>query len=171
VDTKQKNDKLQSVLQRYDTYYNALGIKGNTYLTINVAFLGGLMTGYFTSDKVGQELSLVVLATLGCNFATIINILIALQPFVDRKDESGKKDSIFSVVIGGKHPDYNGELWNDMDDEKWNQDLKTQAALYSRGMRRKFDALSRATWLLGVQVLGVVIFAVAILINKSGILN
>jgi predicted metalloendopeptidase len=170
MDNKQKNEKLQSVLQRYDSYYSAIGIKGNTYLTINVAFLGGLMTGYFSSDKVGEELSLVVVATLICNFAAIINILTALQPFVDKK-AANSHNSVFSVVIGSKDRDYKEELWDDMDEDKWNQDLKTQAAQYARGMKRKFDALSRATWLMAIQVTGIVIFALALLIHKSEILK
>lgn len=175
MDNKQKNEKLQFIIQRYDTYYSSIGLRGNVYLTVNIGILAGLVTGYFSSDKALRneaEMSILVIFVLLCNLSAILNTLIALKPFINDKRCKPGYSSVFWGALGGKHTNEKyGTLWQEMDDDKWHEDLKIQATLLTYGLDRKFKALTRATQLIGIQVICVIIFALNILIRMSGIIK
>ncbi|MCD6064915.1 MAG: hypothetical protein K0R82_2826 [Flavipsychrobacter sp.] len=173
MNTTQKNEKLQFIVQRYDGYYNSIGLRGNMYLVVNAATLTGLMAGYCTSGPayVGGGTSLLVIFTLICNFASITYTLMALRPIVGDELSTLEYTSVFFGVIGRNHVENYEELWDSIDDKKGNQDMQPQAALFSRGMERKFNALTSAGRLIGTQVVFVIIFVLDILSKASGILK
>lgn len=166
MDLKDKNEKLQYSIDRFDNYYEAINSKGNLYLTINTFILGGMIAGYFTLDSMfnfGIGLLLLFVSALAANLASVLFTLFAIKPYLNDKKENPDGSVIFFADVADYHSNHFDNIWRQMDDQKWHDDLKTQARLLSFGLKRKFTRLTYATWFIAAQIVAVIIFGINLL--------
>lgn len=168
MENKEKNEKLKFVINRYDDYYLSVNNKGKFYLTFSTFILGGMMAGYFSIAKqipLGFCEEILFGLTLLLNIAAIISTLLAINPFLNTKKDNVNGSLIFFGDVADYHEKPYSKMWDELDEDKWYEDLKKQTHLLACGLIKKFKKLNLATLFLIIQVVLIVIFGVIIL-NK-----
>jgi hypothetical protein len=98
METKEKNEKLKQVIDRYDLYYCSVNSKGSLYLSINTFILGGALTGYFVlanKFNFGYGVNLLFIFTLIANISAITCTLLAINPYVNKKKDNPNGSLLF----------------------------------------------------------------------------
>jgi len=168
MENKDKSEKLKFVISRYDDYYLSINNKGKFYLTLCTFTLGGMMAGYFSIARqihLGFCEEILFGLILILNIVAIISTLLAINPFLNTKKDNINGSLIFFGDVADYHEKPYKKMWDELDEDKWYEDLKKQAHLLACGLTKKFKRLHLATLFLIMQVVLIVIFGIIIL-NK-----
>ena len=168
MDIKEKNAELKYIIDRYDHYYDSVNNKGNLYLTVNTFILGGVIAGYFTLDNqyhFGCGIILLFIFTLIANIGAITCTLLAIKPYLNKKKDKTQGSLLFFGDVADYQEKSYKKMWDELDDNKWHENLKKQVLLLARGLTKKFNKLYCATWFIIIQILLIIVFGIIIL-NK-----
>jgi len=167
MDTAKKIEHLKFIIGRYDHYFDTVNTKGNVYLSLNTFILGLCITAFNllpTNLRNDQILKcLFVLIMLLCA-ASVGTTLLALKPYITPKSKSNKSIVYFGDVSHCGYEHYK-KLFNEQTEADFLNDLTKQANLLACGLQNKFRFLSKATIVMGVKLLLIVVFGI-ILMNK-----
>lgn len=165
MDKKDKIEFIKFSIERFDHYYDSINNKGNLYLTLNTFLLGGIITGYY-SIRDNKELNcfpqLWIWIVLILNLLGLLLTLFAIKPYLGNKS-SGKNSSLIyfgSVSLLSMQTLHN--LYSSLNEDKLYKDMIKQTHALSSGLRKKFNLLKVATYLLALEFLIIVIIGLYI---------
>jgi hypothetical protein len=159
---QEKIEELKFIIGRFDHYFDSVNNKGNLYLGVNTFFFGGTLAVY-SSYLENQTFSsciwyMVLIPAFICNLMSFIHTLRAVNPYT-RKHSTTNSILFFGDVKLYSDEDWS-ERWNNLDETKWNEDLKCQAHVLAAGLQRKFRRLTFATYFTGAQVALLFLFGI-----------
>jgi hypothetical protein len=166
MNTKEKIEELKFAIGRFDHYYDSVNNKGNLYLAINTFILGGVIAGYETLDAknhFGKWIILLFVLTLASNLLSFWFTLTAVRPYYN-KSHKAKSAVFFSDVSEFNKSQYE-LVWENMNESKWQQDLIAQSKLLAAGLTKKFSALKKATGLIAIEIILIILFSIYLLLT------
>lgn len=165
MNNSDKENLLKFIMGRFDPYYESINNKGNVYLTLNTFILGGVLAGYFW---VRQQIKLecthdyLLIIFLVFNLFSISTTLLALKPYLKSYAKTSKSILFFNDIASIQLTDFIIKIEN-IDENKINEDLVSQVYLLAKGLRRKFLLLNISTWIIGLEIITIIIFGFLIL--------
>lgn len=168
MDAKEKTELLKYNIGRYDHYFDAINNKGNVYLALMTFLLGGNVTAFITADHTkpcDQTAWVIFFITLSVQLTGIVLTLLSLKPFL--KSGTRKLDTsvlFFSDVATLAFDEFN-TLLNKSTVDTIYEDAAKQAHQLAKGLCYKYKLLNRATYIIGLQILLIVVLGL-LLIKK-----
>lgn len=165
-----KNEELKFIIDRYDHYFDSINNKGNLYLTINTFIIGGVVGGFFTlKTQLHYQFDFFQVILFGTvllsSLLSFFFTLWAIKPYLNRKLKQSKYSLIFFGDVSKCNKSLYDTLWDELSDQKFHNDLRTQSHLLASGLEKKFFRLSIATYTIGFQIFSIIIFGITILIK------
>ena len=167
---EKKGENLKYIITRYDNYVNFSNVKGSFIVTLNTFIVGAVLVNRtFISEKINVdyhtffEILLLVLC-----FAALIILFFtirALFPYSISGDSS--KDEYHSHIYFGSvskfesAKEYISSL-SKIDDNKFEEDLATQAYILARGVTKKYKMLDISMYIIYFEL--VIFIAIFVLI-------
>ncbi|MCE5345081.1 MAG: DUF5706 domain-containing protein [Bacteroidales bacterium] len=155
-----KQDLLKFIIQRYDSYYNAANTKGSFLLGFNTFLSGAIFASYKgLMTMVGPNNlclfnTLIVILLILCAFSIFL-ICMAIIPYL--KSGNSPKTKYHSLLFFGSVSDYNEDEYcaaiKNSSDSDLEDDMCKQACVLAHGLRKKYNLLFFAGWIIPIEII------------------
>ncbi|AWI26125.1 Pycsar system effector family protein [Flavobacterium pallidum] len=163
-------EKLKYIITRYDNYINFSNVKGSFIVTLNTFIVGAVLVNRtFISEKINLDYHPffeILLLTL-CFAALVILFFTIRALFPYTLSGNSSKDEYHSHIYFGSvskfenAKEYISSL-SKLDDNKFAEDLATQAFVLAKGVTRKYKMLDISMHIIYLEL--VIFLAIFILI-------
>jgi hypothetical protein len=156
-------ETLKFVIQRFDNLYSASNRKGSFLLACNTFVCGGIFASYKELiDLLSSSCSsyifvfkIVLLITIILAASSIVLICLAIIPYL--KSGNSSKDNYHSMFFFGSVAEYTKNEYESTlsakTDDEICSDLSYQACILAKGLRKKYNLLFWAGWIVPIQIL------------------